>query len=78
MPRVPSPDALAYRLEDAAEIAGLSSQAIYRAIKSGELRAKRTSRSEDGEPPKGRILVLRKDLEAWLENLDDDWWGARY
>ena len=68
------PEALAYTVEDAAAVCGMSRALIYRAIKSGDLAAKRTSRNRSGEPV-GRILVLRKDLEHFLENLPDDWWG---
>lgn len=71
------PSALAYTLDQAAALCGLSKDSLYRAVKSGELRAKRTTRSEHGAPPAGRILVLRKDLEAFLEALPDDWWGLR-
>lgn len=75
----PPPDqALAYTIDDAARLCSLSRDSLYRAIKSGELRAKRTSRGKQGSPPTGRILILRRDLEQFLENLDDDWWGLRY
>lgn len=70
-------DTIAYTLEDAAEVVGLSRESIYRAVKSGELPAKRTSKRADGRPS-GRILVLRRDLEAFIENLPDDWWGHYY
>ncbi|GAA5153788.1 hypothetical protein GCM10023340_36340 [Nocardioides marinquilinus] len=76
--KLPQDGALAYSVDQAAHLCGLSSKSIQRAIKSGELRAKRTNRSAHGEPPSGRILILRSDLETWLENLDDDWWGLRY
>lgn len=73
----PLPDALAYNLEHAANICGLSKESLYRAIKAGELPAKRTSTGADGIPS-GRILILRRELEQFLENLPDDWWGHRY
>lgn len=76
--QLPSDGTLAYTLEQAAHVCGLSKESLYRAVKSGELRGKRTSRGKDGGPPGGKILILRKDLEAWLENLDDDWWGLKY
>lgn len=62
--------ALAYSKEGAAEATGLSQATIDRAIKSGRLRAKRTSTSTDGEPV-GKYVILASALEAWLESLPD-------
>jgi hypothetical protein len=75
----PPPDqALAYTLKDAARICGMSEALLYRAVKSGDLPAKRTSQRDPKEAPTGRILVLRSELENFLNNLPDDWWGLRY
>lgn len=73
----PADGILAYTIEQAAYVTGLSKAAIYRAVKSGELPAKRTAKNSLGEPA-GRILILRHQLEVWLENLPDDWWGLKY
>jgi excisionase family DNA binding protein len=72
----PREQALAYTLDEAARLCGVSRDTMYRAVKSGMLRAKRTSRDELGDPV-GKILILRKDLEAWLEDLPDDWYGLK-
>ena len=71
------PQALAYSLDEAAMLSGMSRTLLYRAIKSGDLPAKRTSRDRLGNAV-GKIIILRKDLEAWLEALPDDWWGLKY
>lgn len=55
----------------------MSRHLLYRAIKSGDLPAKRTSRDKQGNPV-GKIIIFRRDLEAWLESLPDDWWGLKY
>lgn len=61
---------LAYSKAGAAEASGVSVPTIDRAIKSGRLRAKRTSETKDGEPA-GRVVILAADLEAWLSGLVD-------
>ena len=78
MTKGPPANALAYSLKDAAALCGVSTELLRQAIKSGDLPAKRTFKSPPGEPPKGRTLILRRDLEAFLEGLPDDWWGSRY
>lgn len=70
-------DRLAYTLRTAADACGLSETSLYRAVKAGELPAKRTSKTHDGLPS-GKIIILRRELETFLENLPDDWWGHRY
>lgn len=70
--------ALAYTLEQAARVCGLSKDSLYRAVRSGDLPAKRTTPGAAGQPPSGKILILRNELEAWLERLPDDWWGLKY
>lgn len=71
------PGALSYTLEQAAHVTGMSRDLLYRAVKSGDLPAKRTSKNAAGEPA-GRIIILRSALEQFLENLPDDWWGYKY
>ena len=61
---------LAYSKAGAAESSGVSVQTINRAIKSGRLRAKRTSETKDGEPT-GRVLIRAADLASWLDGLID-------
>ncbi|MCW2529348.1 MAG: hypothetical protein JWM76_4208 [Pseudonocardiales bacterium] len=60
----------AYSKAAAAEAAGVSEQTIDRAIKAGLLRAKRTSKTADGEPA-GKVVILVTALDAWLEGLVD-------
>jgi hypothetical protein len=62
--------ALAYNKAQAAKAAGVSEQTLDRAIKTGKLRAKRTSETKDGEPA-GKVLILASALESWLESLVD-------
>lgn len=73
MPRA-DPDALAYTLAQAADLCGVSKELLRRAIKCGDLQCKRTFVDPDGEVG-GKMLILRKHLEEWLEDLPDDMWG---
>lgn len=59
---------LSYTIKTAAEATGLTGSTISRAIKSGKLRAKRSSVAADGEPT-GSYVILAADLQAWLEGL---------
>lgn len=61
---------LAFNTEEAAEATGLSADTIKRAIRSGALRAKRSGRTEGGDPA-GRYLVTEADLRSWLDSLED-------
>lgn len=63
-------DQLSYSLAGAAGVTGLGSKTIERAIKSGALRAKKTSENENGDPT-GRWVILRSALEQWLADLPD-------
>ena len=53
---------MAYSRMGAADASSLSEDEIDRAIRAGQLRAKRKGR---------RVLVLREDLHAFLVALDD-------
>lgn len=59
---------LAYTRKEAAEACGVSEDTIRRAINSGALRAKRTSRK--GDKATGKYLITAKDLQAWLDELE--------
>lgn len=48
---------LAYTVNDAARVAGISRSYLYLAIKAGHLRPIKMGR---------RTLILHRDLEAWL------------
>ncbi len=57
-------------VSEVAEATGLSSNAVYRAIAAGELRASKL---------RGRLRVQLADLDAWIDSNtvctreDDDW-----
>lgn len=58
---------IAYTVQTAAEaVYGVSEDLLRKAVNSGKLKAKRT-----GPKGTGRIVIMRADLEAWLEGLDD-------
>lgn len=61
---------LSYSLEGASRATGLSSSHLDRAIRAGELRARKSSRDADGEPA-GRFVILADDLEAYLHSLPE-------
>ena len=61
---------LSYTLKGAAAASGLSTTHLQQAVHSGQLRAKRSNRDSDGEGV-GRYLILRRELEAYLEGLPD-------
>lgn len=65
-----APATMAYSLSTAATATGLSTKTLQRAVKSGRLRAKRTSVTEDGLPA-GNYVILADDLRAWLDALED-------
>ena len=61
---------LAYSIKTASEETGLSTSYLDRAIKAGELRAKKSGRTKDGEPV-GKYVILATALESFLEQLED-------
>lgn len=61
---------LAYTRAEAAEACGVAENFITAAIRKGTLRAKRSGKSEDGKPA-GKYLIRQRDLEAWLDTLED-------
>ena len=54
------PDLLAYTIAQAAEAAATGKTALYEALGSGELSARKRGR---------RTLILAADLHRWLEKL---------
>lgn len=61
---------LSYTLPGAAEATGLSKSHLDRAIRAGQLRAKRTSNDKDGNPA-GRVVILASALASYLESMVD-------
>ncbi len=55
---IPETKPIAYRVEEAARISGLSRSTLYALRAKGQLAFKRVA---------GRSLILRKDLEALIE-----------
>jgi excisionase family DNA binding protein len=53
---------LAFSVAEAAEVSGTCRSAIYLAVATGELRAKKRGTS---------TLILPADLASWIENLPD-------
>lgn len=56
--------------DEAARAAGVSVDTIRRAIRSGDLKAKRTGVDADGNPT-GKFLISVKALEDWYQGLED-------
>lgn len=61
---------LAYSIRTAVEATGLSKTHLTDAINRGELKARRSSRTEDGEP-QGKWVILAADLDAYLAALPE-------
>jgi hypothetical protein len=61
---------LSYSIATAVAATGLSKSHLERAIRAGQLRAKKSSLTEDGEPT-GKYVILAADLEAYLTGLVD-------
>jgi hypothetical protein len=66
---VTTADRLAYSLTDASAATGLSRTLLDQAIKDGALRSKVTSYRSDGKA--GKRIVLARDLQAFLDGLED-------
>jgi excisionase family DNA binding protein len=56
----PMSDVLAYPIDEAAKVVGVSRDRLYQAVRDNELTARKAGRA---------TLVLRSDLEAWLQLL---------
>jgi excisionase family DNA binding protein len=65
-----SADQMFLSREEAAQAAGVKLDTIRRAIRSGKLRAKRTSRDKN-DLPSGRYLISREALAEWFDGLAD-------
>jgi predicted DNA-binding transcriptional regulator AlpA len=63
----PSRDRFAYRIDEVAELIGVSPMSVRRAIDRGDLPAK----VMDPSAATGVRLVRAADLEAWLNGLDE-------
>lgn len=61
---------MAYPLADAVVASGLSKTHLETAIAKGELKVKRSSKNDKGEP-QGKRLILAEDLQAYLQSLPD-------
>jgi hypothetical protein len=61
---------VALNVAEAAEACGVTEKAIRRAINTGELKAKRQSRTADGDGA-GKFLIPVTALAAWVEGLAD-------
>lgn len=59
-PSEPRLDILAYQMAEAMQVAGVGRGALYDAINAGELVARKRGST---------TLILRADLEAWLNSL---------
>ena len=64
-----TPTKLAFNTKEAAAATGLSEDTIKRAIRSGALKASKSSINADGDPT-GRFVILAAELQAWLEGLE--------
>lgn len=62
--------ALAYSTATASAATGLSKSHLDRAIRTGELKARKSSRSDKGEP-QGSWVILAADLDAYLHSLPE-------
>ena len=62
---------LAYSLTEASAATGLSKSHFDRAIRLGDLKAKKSSRDDKTGEPAGKFVILGRDLEAYLDGLAD-------
>lgn len=61
---------ISLNLEEAGLAIGVSDETIRRAIHAGELKAKRSSKNDDGDGI-GRLLIGVDDLRTWFNGLVD-------
>lgn len=61
---------LSYSLPTAVAATGLSRSQLDRAIRKGELKARKSSVNDDGEPT-GKFVILAADLQEYLDNLPE-------
>lgn len=62
---------ITYTTVTAAAATGLSKDLIERAIRAGELKAKRTGKTNDEGKQTGRYLITRGALDDWIDSLED-------
>lgn len=62
--------ALAYSIRTAVEATSFSKTHLIDAINRGELKARRSSKNEAGEP-QGKWVILAADLQAYLDALPE-------
>lgn len=61
---------LAYSIRTAVEATGLSKTHLTDAIKAGELKTRRSSVDDKGDP-QGKYVILAADLAAYLASLPE-------
>lgn len=61
---------IAYSMAGAVETTGLSRSTLERAIRTGQLKAKRTSTDDDGKPT-GAWVFTAPALQAFIDGLVD-------
>lgn len=62
--------ALSYSIATATAATGLSKSHLDRAIRAGDLKARKSSRNKDGEPT-GNWVILAHDLQGYLDSLPE-------
>lgn len=66
-----APGPLSYSLREASAVTGLSQNTLKAAIYHGWLHAKKSSRRPSDGEPVGKFVILRSELEKYLEELPD-------
>lgn len=61
---------ISYNVRGAVAASGLSESRLKKAIADGELRVKKSGKTEDGEPA-GTRIILHSELVKFLEGLAD-------
>lgn len=62
---------LSYSITAAVEATGLSKSHLDRAIRAGDLKARKSGRDEETGEPVGKWVLLAKDLQAYLDSLPE-------